>query len=92
MTDASLSPGPDRIASILAGEVAKLTSKGYAVETMSPGFAVLVRRKRLGIFWNLVLTIVTGGLWLIVIAIRMFNRKAERVTIAVDATGRVSRK
>jgi hypothetical protein len=94
MTDAAAPAlSSARVSEILAGEVARLTSKGYSVETLTPTLAVLAKRRRIGIFWNVVLSIATGGLWLIVVAIRMFNRKADRVTVTVDpTTGRVARR
>ena len=57
---------------------------------MSGAQAVLQRKKRIGWFWNLILSVLTGGLWLIVVIIRVVNRKIETKILAVDAYGAVS--
>ncbi len=71
-------------------EVAKWVARGYAVETMTPTQTILSRKKKIGFFWNLVATLLTAGLWLIVIVIRIANKKTQRVVISVDpVTGAV---
>lgn len=76
---------------MLDAEVAALVAKGYAVESRTETQAVLVRKRRIGLFWNVVLSIITSGVWLIVIAYRLINRKSDRVVLTVGADGRVRR-
>ena len=77
-------------AAILNAEVARYANQGWTVSSVSAGQAVLQRKKRIGWFWNLLLVIITAGLWLIVIIIRVVNRKIETRIVRVDAYGRVS--
>lgn len=74
---------------ILNAEVAKHVSRGYHVQSVSQGQAVLSKNKRMGWFWNTVLTLLTGGLWLIYVIYRALNRKAETVIVTVDVYGKV---
>jgi hypothetical protein len=76
-------------AAVLNAEVAKYASKGWTVQTVSPGQAVLSQNKRIGWFWNLILCLVTGGLWLIVVIVRVVNRKKQSLIITVDQFGKV---
>ncbi len=46
---------------------------------------------RMGWFWNTVLVIVTGGLWLIYLIYRALNRKRATVVLTVDQYGNISR-
>lgn len=77
-------------AAVLNAEVARYANQGWEVSSVSAGQGVLQRKKRIGWFWNLILTILTGGLWLIVIIIRVVNRKIETRIVRVDAYGRVT--
>lgn len=88
MQTPSLDPAAREAA--LASALADYSRKGWQVTSTSPGQAILQRRKRIGWFWNLVLTVVTGGLWLIVVIVRVVNRKTETRVLVVDAHGRVS--
>ncbi len=74
---------------ILNAEVAKYAKHGWSVETASAGQAVLSKNKRIGWFWNLILVILTGGLWLIYVVYRALNRKKITAIITVDEYGRV---
>ena len=76
----------------LNAEVARYTGKGYGVESSTPGQVVLAKKRRVGLFWNVVLSIITGGLWLIVVLYRVLNRKHDRVVLYVDASGAVKRR
>lgn len=77
---------------ILNVEVAKYVARGYAVQSAGGGQAVLSKNKRIGWFWNALLVLVTGGLWLIYVIYKALNRKQETVIITVDAYGKVSRR
>jgi hypothetical protein len=58
--------------------VAKYVGQGWAIESRTETQAVLTRKPKLGWFWNILLTVVTGGLWLIVVFFKLVNRKVER--------------
>jgi hypothetical protein len=75
---------------LLSTEVARYVQRGWTVQTFTGGQAVLSKNKRIGWFWNLVLIILTGGLWLIYVAYRALNRKKLTTVITVDASGRVT--
>lgn len=77
-------------AALLNAEVAKQASRGWTVQTVSPGQAVLSRSSKIGWFWNILLSVITGGLWLIVVVYRVVNRKKETLVLSVDAYGRVT--
>ena len=67
-----------------------IRDSGWTVQTFTGGQAVLSKNKRIGWFWNLILVLLTGGLWLIYIVYRALNRKVQTVVITVDASGRIS--
>jgi hypothetical protein len=75
---------------ILNQAVAGYARDGWTVNSVAGFQAVLSRKKRIGWFWNLILALVTGGLWLIVVIIRVVNRKILTAVLSVDAYGRVS--
>lgn len=88
MSDTAL-VAPEVRSAALDAEVARQLGKGWMLQSRTESQAVLVRTKKMGLFWNVVLTILTGGIWLIVIVIRMFNRKSKVRTITVDLNGKV---
>jgi len=91
MTAASAAPLPmEQLTAILNAEVARYAARGWTVSSVQGQQAVLQRKKRIGWFWNLILTLVTAGLWLIVVIIRVVNRKIESLILTVDGYGRVS--
>jgi hypothetical protein len=71
--------------------VAQYVNNGWAVESRTDTQAVLTRKQRLGWFWNILLSVFTGGLWLIVVFFKLVNRKVERKVITVDAAGNLIR-
>lgn len=92
MTDvnpASAAMSEEARAQLLNAEVAKYAKRGWTVETVAAGQAVLTKNKRIGWFWNLILVILTGGLWLIYVVYRALNRKKLTAIITVDAYGNV---
>ena len=92
MTDVNSAAAPLSEAArsqILNAEVAKYAKRGWTVETAAGGQAVLSKNKRIGWFWNLILVILTGGLWLIYVIYRALNRKKLTAIITVDEFGRV---
>lgn len=66
---------------MLDQKVAEYVARGYAVESRTDTQAVVSRRKRIGWFLNTVVTVLTGGLWLIVVLYKVINRKVERVVL-----------
>jgi hypothetical protein len=92
MTDvnpASAAMSEEARAQLLNAEVAKWAKRGWTVESVAAGQAVLSKNKRIGWFWNLILVILTGGLWLIYVVYRALNRKKLTAIITVDAFGNV---
>lgn len=69
--------------------VAGYVSRGWAVESRTESQAVLSKRSKIGWFWNIVLSILTGGLWLLVVLYKVLNRKTSRVVLTLDPSGRV---
>lgn len=59
-------------------QVAQHVSQGWAVESRTESQAVITKRSRIGFFWNIVLSVLTGGLWLLVVLYKVVNRKVER--------------
>lgn len=49
---------------------------GYVIETENDQFLILVKRRKVGVFWNLLLTVLTGGLWLVVWGLRLIFRNS----------------
>jgi hypothetical protein len=93
MTDTTSTTMPDeQRTAILNREVAKHASRGWTVSSVSGSQAVLQRNKKIGFFWNFVLTLLTGGLWLIVVIVKVVNRKQQSLILTVDAYGRMSRR
>lgn len=78
---------PEQRAALLNAEVARLASQGWTVSSVSGDQGIVQRKKRIGWFWNTLLAIITGGLWLIVVVIRVVNRKIETRVVTVDAFG-----
>lgn len=76
-------------AQILNAEVAKYAQRGWTVETVNAGQAVLSKVRRMGWFWNTIGVLITAGLWLIYVIYRALNRKRDTLIITVDANGHV---
>ena len=66
---------------MLDQKVAEYVAKGYSVESRSDTQAVVSRKKRIGLVSNTLLTILTGGIWLVVVAYKVINRKVDRVVL-----------
>jgi hypothetical protein len=66
---------------VLDQKIAEYVRKGWAVESRTDTQAVMSRRSRIGWFWNIVLSVLTGGLWLLVVLYKVVNRKTERVVL-----------
>lgn len=99
MTDASAAetttPAPlteSQRSDILSRTVANYVRSGWATESVSSTQAVLMKVKKIGLFWNVLLTVVTGGIWLIVIIYRALNRKTKRLVLFVNELGNVEKR
>jgi hypothetical protein len=62
--------------------VAQYVNKGWAVESRTDTQVVLTKKARIGWFWNITLSVLTGGLWLLVVLYKVVNRKVERKVLA----------
>lgn len=75
---------------ILNQRIAEYTRKGWQVQSVTAGQAILTKNKRIGWFWNTILVVITAGLWLIYVIYKALNRKNDTVVISVDAYGKVT--
>lgn len=66
---------------MLDQKVAEYVNKGWAVESRTETQAVMTKKARIGWLGNILLTVLTGGLWLIVVFFKLVNRKVERVVL-----------
>jgi hypothetical protein len=82
---------PQQQSALLNAEVAKFASQGWTVSSVSGAQAVLQRKRRIGWFWNIVLSLVTGGIWLLVVLYKVLNRKVETLVLTADAYGTITR-
>ena len=90
MTEANATPiTAAQQSAILNAEVARLASQGWTVSSVSGGQGIVQRKKRIGWFWNTILVLITAGLWLIVVVVRVINRKIETRIVTVDQFGTV---
>ena len=71
--------------------VAQHVSQGWAVESRTETQVVLTKKQRIGWFWNVVLSVLTGGIWLLVVVYKLVNRKVERKVLTADAMGNLVR-
>lgn len=76
----------------LQAEIARSAAAGWTVTSVTGGQAILQRTKRIGWFWNIVLSFITFGIWLIVVLVKVINRKTETMIITVDAAGNLTRR
>lgn len=70
-------------------EIGKALKHGWVVQSYSDFQVILTKPKRIGWFWNTIFTLLTGGLWLFVVAYWALNRKHIIKTISVDEIGRI---
>ena len=81
-------PVPDaRRRKILEDAVATYVRHGYSVALSTPHRAVVQRPQQVKVMLNLGLTLITGGVWLVILAVRLLNRPVDRVELAVDEWG-----
>jgi hypothetical protein len=58
--------------------VAQHVNSGWSVESRTETQAIVSRKAKIGWFLNILLSVLTGGLWLIVVFFKLVNRKVER--------------
>jgi hypothetical protein len=56
--------------------LSRYLKSGYVIESENDEIAILVKRRKVGVFWNLVLTLITGGFWLLVWIPRLIFRNS----------------
>lgn len=83
-------PSDARRRAALDQAVTAYVKHGYAIESYAGWQAVVGRRRRVSVLLNLVLAVVTGGLWLVVLAIRLLNWPVDRAVLTVDERGGIS--
>ena len=49
--------------------------------------AVVQRPQRVKVALSVGLTLITGGVWLVILAVRLLNRPVDRVVLTVDEWG-----
>lgn len=56
--------------------LSRYLKNGFVIESETDEIAILVKRRKVGVFWNLVLTLLTGGFWLLVWIPRLIFRNS----------------
>lgn len=88
MTDSG-TLSPDKLAALLDAEVARYARQGYTVTDRGARQVVLQRKARVRwLLWT-ILSILTVGIFLLVVLFRIVNRRTETIVITVDERGRV---
>lgn len=77
----------DQRRAILDRAVARYVAHGYSVQSNTGRQAVVVKRQRINLLLNLLLIVITGGVWLIVFAVRLLNWPTDRVVLTVNGQG-----
>lgn len=91
-TSSSAAPADGRVPdsrrrAILDDAVAAYVRHGYSVALASPHRAVVQRPQQVKVMLSLGLTLITGGVWLVILALRLLNRPVDRVVLTVDEWG-----
>jgi hypothetical protein len=82
-------PSDEERREVLDRAVATYARHGYTVRSRSAFRAVVAKRQRVHLWMNLALVLVTGGFWLLVLAIRLLNWPLDSVVLVVDDHGSV---
>lgn len=75
---------------ILNNEITQWVAKGWNIQTINGTQAILHKPKRIGFFWNFILTLLTGGLWLFIWLYKILNQKTYQVIINVNEYGEIT--
>lgn len=75
---------------IFEAEILRLTRKGWVLEGTGFGRSATFHRSKWRLFWrDLLLTVITVGLWLLYVIIRTLGGKSTSLILTVDRFGRV---
>jgi hypothetical protein len=72
---------------ILDRAVTTYVRHGYTVRSNTGRQAVVVKRQSVNVPLNALLALATGGLWLIVLALRLLNWPVDQAVLTVDGSG-----
>ena len=72
---------------VLDRAVTKYVQHGYTVRSNTGRQAVVAKRQSVNVPLNAVLAILTGGFWLVLLAIRLLKWPTDLVVLSVDETG-----
>lgn len=73
--------------SILDRAVTKYVQHGYRVRSNTGRQAVVAKRQSVNVPLNAALAILTGGFWLVLLALRLLNWPTDVVVLSVDGSG-----
>lgn len=80
----------EQLDDIMFTRVSALAREGWQVESKTNNSVILSRPKKIGFWLNLLLCLLTGGLWLIYVIYRLINRQRESYTVRITKDGRLS--
>jgi hypothetical protein len=72
---------------VLERAVDAYVQEGYKLESLSSWQAVVTRRQRVRVGVNVLLTVITAGFWLLILALRLLNWPVDRAVLTIDADG-----
>ena len=72
---------------VLDHAIGTYVEHGYKVESVHGFQAVMVKRRSVFTLFNALMTVVTAGLWLIVMVIRAIDPLVDRAVLTVDRRG-----
>ena len=77
----------ERRRAVLDHAIGTYVEHGYKVESVHGFQAVMVKRRSVFTLFNALMTVVTAGLWLIVMVIRAIDPLVDRAVLTVDRRG-----
>lgn len=80
-------PTAEERRAILDRAVTKYVQHGYSVRSNTGRQAVVAKRQTVNVPLNVLLALLTGGLWLVLLALRLLNWPTDRVVLTVDDDG-----
>ncbi|MBI5161490.1 MAG: hypothetical protein HY996_08795 [Micrococcales bacterium] len=85
MTD----PQPPSVHRGIRREVARLVFEGWTVDERLDDLVVLSRRVPVPVWFNVLLLIVTAGVWIVFVLLQVLFPVVERCVVWLDAEGRI---
>lgn len=82
----------DQRADILNREVSRWVSNGWGTESVTSTQAVLFKKRKARILLNLLLTVITGGLWGIVWIVLAIRGGGKRQVLFVNELGNIEKR